>query len=478
MSSLATPPPVPTGVIRRLATEIRAERAAEVPLPPGELRPSVERTRRFVRDPLPVLLEAYREHGPVFSLRLVSTPVVFMLGPAANHYMLVSHASNFVWRDGSLGDLIPLLGDGLLTTDGPLHQQARRIMLPAFHHEHIAASVDTMVEETLRALDDWRPGERLDLYMWTRRLALRIAMRALLGLDPDAGGGRIDLADEWERGLDYYGRDYLVQFMRGPGTPWHRMRQARRTLDRLLEDEIARRRRSRERGEDVLSLLLDARDEDGAAMPDELLRDQLKTLLFAGHDTTTATVAFLFYELARSPATLARLLEEQDRVLGDRLPEAADISSGLSVLDMAVDETLRLYPPAWVGPRRALQTYEFEGTRVPGGVHVDYCSWASHRLPEVFPEPEAFIPDRFSPEAKAKLPKGAYVPFGGGSRTCIGMRFGLIEVKTIAALILRRARLELEPGFTMRIRKMPTLGPVGGLPMTVRERGLPAPLAA
>jgi cytochrome P450 len=143
----------------------------------------------------------------------------------------------------------------------------------------------------------------------------------------------------------------------------------------------------------------------------------------------------------------------------------------LARLDMALDETLRMYPPAWIGPRRSIEPFELCGLQVPGGVFVNYCSWASHHLAEVFPEPAQFRPERFAPEAKAALPKGAYVPFGGGSRTCIGMRFGQLEVKAIAAGILRRFRLELEdPELVPSIRQMPTLSPRGGLPVVVRAR--------
>jgi cytochrome P450 len=140
---------------------------------------------------------------------------------------------------------------------------------------------------------------------------------------------------------------------------------------------------------------------------------------------------------------------------------------------MVLDEVLRLYPPAWIGPRRAVRDFEFAGHTVPAGAHVNYCSWASHRLPEVFPEPEAFIPERFTRERKAALPRGAYVPFGGGSRICIGKRFGQTEVKLVATMLLQRLRLELLPGRTMTVRQMPTLSPDGGLPMRVRERALP-----
>ena len=200
------------------------------------------------------------------------------------------------WRDGGLGDLIPLLGDGLLTTDGDYHKRARRIMLPAFHRERIAAAAGTVVEEVERALEPWQPGGRVPLYSWTRHLSLRIAMRALFGFDPD----RIDLdmAEEFERVLGFWGRDYTAQMLRGPATPWRQMLDARARLDRVILAEIDRRRESGERGEDILSLLLDASDEDGSTLSRQELRDQVMTLLFAGHDTTTSTVAFLFYELA------------------------------------------------------------------------------------------------------------------------------------------------------------------------------------
>jgi cytochrome P450 len=137
---------------------------------------------------------------------------------------------------------------------------------------------------------------------------------------------------------------------------------------------------------------------------------------------------------------------------------------------MALDETLRLYPPAWIGPRRAVETFEFAGQHVPARAYVAYCSWASHRLPDVFPDPDAFVPARFSPERKAALPKGAYVPFGAGSRTCIGMRFGQLEIKAVATQLLQRFRPELPEGHSLHVRQMPTLGPEDGLPMILRER--------
>jgi cytochrome P450 len=453
--SLVGPPPVSTNPLLRLWGDLQKEREAPVPFPPGDTKPSLQRTQRFAADPLSLLLDAYERYGPIFTLRIFHGRVVFMLGPEANHFITVSHADHFTWRDGHMGDLMPLLGDGLLTIDGEFHKRSRRIMLPAFHREQIAAARSTMVEETERALAGWRDGHVVDLYSWTRHVAMRVAMRALFGIDPDGGlAQRTDAAEQFEDALGFWSRDYFLQILRGPRTPWAQMLDARGRLDAIIFDEITRRRRTGERGEDILSLLLDAADEDGTQLTDEQVRDEVMTLLFAGHDTTTSTVAFLFYELARHPEWAERLASSEDEQL----------------LEMALDETLRLWPAAWVGPRRAAKTFVFDGVPVPAGAPVNYSSWASHRLPDVWEAPHAFRPERFSPEAKAKLPKGAYVPFGGGSRTCIGMRFGQLEIRTIASAILRDWDVRLVDGYELRVRQMPTIGPKGGLPVVLQRR--------
>src|SRR5580693_566916 len=294
-----------------MLSDLRDERAATVPFPPGETRFSMTRTRRFANHPLPVLLDAYERFGPIFTLRVFHSNVVFMLGPAANHYITVSHASNFTWRDSHFRDLIGLMGDGLLTIDGEFHRRSRLIMLPAFHREHIAASAEAVIEETTRALDELTPGAHIDLYTWTRRLAVRVAMRALFGLDPDGQQARaIDAAGLFEEALSFYSTDYFLRVLRGRYSPWARLQRAARKLDTLIYAEISRRRATGARGQDILSLLLDAHDEDGNTLTDTQIRDEVMTLLFAGHDTTTSTVAFMFHELARHPAIVERLLAE------------------------------------------------------------------------------------------------------------------------------------------------------------------------
>jgi cytochrome P450 len=462
-----------------MLSDLRDERTAGVPFPPGETRPSLLRTRRFAGEPLEMLLEGYERFGPVFTLRIFHSNVVFMLGPAANHYITVSHASNFLWRESHFRDLIGLMGDGLLTIDGDFHRRSRRIMLPAFHREHILASADTVTGEVECAVEQLALGATVDLYQWTRHLAVRVAMRSLFGVDPDGEKARaIDAAALFEEALAFYSSEYVLRVLRGRFSPWERMQRAARKLDELIYSEIRTRRASGERGLDILSLLLDASDEDGNTLSDVQIRDEVMTLLFAGHDTTTSTVSFMFYELARHPEIVARLLAEQDAMLVDGRPTAAQLVSGeLPQLEMVFEETLRKYPPAWIGPRRAVEAFEFEGHTVPARAFVNYCSWASHHLPDVFAEPDEFRPERFTPEARAALPKGAYVPFGGGSRTCIGMRFGQLEVRAIASMILARATLALPEGFELQIRQMPTISPKRGLPLRVRPRTAIAPAA-
>ena len=465
------PHPVTHNPLVRIGLDLRDEWRARGHFPPGRTGFSARRTYGIVHDPLPILLGCYEEYGPVFSTRLFHGKQVWMLGPEANNYVLVSHPQNFVWRDGSFGDLIPLLGDGLLTIDGDYHDRARRIMMPAFHSEQIEESHRTMAAEAAAAMDGWRDGDVVDIYDWMRNLAMRIAMRALLGLDPDSDHHGEDAAHHFEIALGFYGTDVPQRIARGPRTAWRRMMRSRAVLDEIVFGEIARRRAHPDDERlDILSLLISAEDEDGSQLSDSEIRDQVMTLMFAGHDTSTSTVSFQLYELARNPESRERLCDELDSVLGGEAPDMSTLHRELPYLDMVTDETLRLYPPAWIGPRRATRTFEFAGHEVPEGAYVNYCSWASHRLPHVFEEPNAFVPERFTKERKTALPRGAYVPFGSGSRICIGKRFGQTEVKLVTAIALQRFDFELLPGHEMTVRQMPTLGPKGGLPMRIRTR--------
>jgi cytochrome P450 len=469
MAPVARPPEMSGNPVRRVVGDLWEEWRERGKFPPGRTDFSWARTHQIAHDPLPLLLSAYEEFGPIFSLRLLHSRVVFMLGPEANHFVTVGHPENFHWRESSFGDLIPLLGDGLLTVDEGYHDRAREIMMPAFHREQVAAATEAMTIEADQAIGALPVGEVVDVYEWMRNLAMRIAMRALLGLDPDEAGKGAAAAHHFERALGYYGIDFHLRLVRGPGSPWRRLVRSRAVLDEIVFGEIARRRARPDSGRrDILSLLVAARGSGGEEFSDREIRDQVMTLMFAGHDTSTSTLTFMLHELARHPEATRRLRDEQDRVLGGASPSAQQLEKDMPYLDMVLDEVLRLYPPAWIGPRRAVREFEFGGCTVPRDAYVNYCSWASHRLPEVFPEPEAFIPERFTRERKAALPRGAYVPFGGGSRICIGKRFGQTEVKLVATKLLQRLRHEALPGRTVTIRQMPTLSPKEGLPMRIQ----------
>jgi cytochrome P450 len=286
-----------------------------------------------------------------------------------------------------------------------------------------------------------------------------------------AAGRERTLAHAFETSLSIHGEPVLLQLLPGPGTPLSRAIAARRTLDRGVRAEIDERRRCGDPGRGVLGLLLSATDDAGTPLSAGAVRDQAVTLLFAGHDTTTTTFTFLVHELGRNPDAREAVEDELDHTLAGRDPAAADLDGqAMPALERSLKETLRRYPAAWVGPRRTTRDVTLGGVRVPAEIGVHYSSWATHHLPQLYPEPFRFDPDRFLPEREAALPRGAYVPFGGGSRMCLGKRFGEYELRVLAAVLLSRFRLEPLSHDPPRVVTTPTLGPKGGLRFVVRNR--------
>lgn len=446
-------------------------RAITLPPPPGETSFSLARARRFVEDPLGLMLDSYDRFGPVFTLRLANLKVTFMLGPEATHHITVANSSNFTWGDSLLREFLPVLGEGLFLTDGEDHDRARRIMLPAFGRAHVTSSLVAMVEETEAALDDFEVGSTIDLYAWSRRHTLRLLMRALLGLDPTSERTSVTKIAACLDVVEEFHRYFLLRAARGPLTPWARLQRAMRELDKLLSEEIADRRASGHRGSDILSLLLEADAGSEQQLADNEVRDHMKTLLFSGQDSTTSTFSLMFYEIASNPDIRRRLAEEHRKAFPAARPTAEQLAAGdLDYLDMVLDETLRRYAPPFLGPRRPRQHFEFGGYTIPAGSHIAYSMWATHHLPDLYPEPFEFRPERFTAEARAARPKGAYAPFGGGQRTCAGMRFAQAQVRTVAALIQSRFTLRLPPGFRLELSQLPTVSPKHGLPMVIGER--------
>ena len=468
----APPAPMKIGLVNRIAEDVRRERRIRrrASLPPGSVAPSFANTRRIISDPLGLLLEHERRFGPVFTIRLLHEPIVWAIGAEVNHQILVSDFDAFQWREGRFADLWPLLGDGLLNTDGAYHRDFRMLMLPAFHREYVERATATMIEEALAAVERLEEGQVVEVYHWVRELALRIALRGLLGFDVTGGRERL-LAQAFEASLAIHGEPIPLQLLPLPRFPLARAIAARRALDQLVRAEIEERRRRGDPGHGLLGLLLAATDETGAPLPTGVVRDQAVTLLFAGHDTTTTTFTFLVYELGRNPAVRDAVEAELARVVGRRAPAAGELDGhALAVLERALKETLRCYPAAWVGPRRAARDVTLGGVPVPAEIGVQYSSWATHHLPQLYPDPFRFDPDRFLPEREAALPRGAYIPFGGGSRMCLGKRFGEYELRTLAAVLFTRVRFEPCSTEPPRIVTTPTLGPKDGLRFSVRAR--------
>jgi retinoid hydroxylase len=456
----------------RIADDVRRERRVRrrARLPPGSIAPSVAHTARVISDPLGLLLEHERRYGPVFTIRLLHEPVVWAIGAEANHQILVSEFDAFQWREGRFADLWPLLGDGLLNTDGAYHRDFRRLLLPAFSRDHVESVAGTIVEEAVAAAESLEHGQVVELYGWVRKLAMRIALRALIGIDAAEGRER-ELAAAFEQSLAIHGEPVPLQLLPLPGTPLGRAIRARTRLAATVRAEIDARRRRGDPGDGVLGMLLSATDDTGAPLHPDVVRDQTITLLFAGHDTTTTTFTFMAHELARNPVALSALEDELDAKLTTRAPAAADLDGqALPVLERSLKETLRRYPAAWVGPRRTTRDVTLAGVPVPAEIGVHYSSWVTHHLPQLYPDPFRFDPDRFLPEREAVLPKGAYVPFGGGSRMCLGKRFGEYELRALAAVVFGRVRLEPMSARQPRVATTPTLGPKGGLRFVVRAR--------
>jgi len=466
------PAPMQIGLVSRIVGDLERERRIRRhgELPPGSTAPSWSNTARIISDPLGLLLEHERRFGPVFTIRLLHEPIVWAIGAEVNHQILVSEFDAFQWREGRFADLWPLLGDGLLNTDGSYHRDFRMLLLPAFHREYIAGVAQTMIDEAVAAAERLREGQTVEIYHWVRELALRIALRALLGMDA-TGGREQALASAFERSLSIHGEPVLLQMLPFPRMPLARAIAARGALDEVVRAEIEERRRRGDPGRGVLGLLLSATDGAGAPLSTSAVRDQAVTLLFAGHDTTTTTFTFLVHELGRHPHLRAAVEDELDRVLGPRDPTPQELDGqALPVLERSLKETLRRYPAAWVGPRRTTREVTLAGVRIPAEIGVHYSSWATHHLPQLYPDPFRFDPDRFLPEREATLPRGAYVPFGGGSRMCLGKRFGEYELRALAAVLFRRVRLEPVSREVPRVATTPTLGPKGGLRFVVRAR--------
>jgi cytochrome P450 len=423
------------------------------------------------RNPLSFFTTLVHTYGPLVHLRSNGDHLYLVTEPRHVRDILVTHQRAFKKGRG-LERSKALLGEGLLTSEGEAHLRQRRLIQPAFHKDRIAAYGATMTDYARRTTARWHDGGTIDAADEMMRLTLAIVGKTLFDTDvesqaKDVGEAMAAVMDSfWLRMLPF--ADAIERL---PIPTLRRGREARATLDRIIYQMIAERRRTPGDRGDLLSMLLLAQDEEDSdrGMSDRQVRDEAMTIFLAGHETTANALAWTWYLLAGDPAIEARVHDEVDRVLGGRTPTTADIPA-LGFVERVVTESMRLYPPAWIIGRRAVESYRIDDYEVPARSILVVSPYLTQRDAKLFPDPDRFDPDRWTPEFKAALPPFAYFPFGGGTRRCIGESFAMMELVLVVSTIAQRWRLRLVPGHPVVPQPVVTLRLKHGFKVTTLAR--------
>lgn len=423
-------------------------------------------------DPLQSFLRWHREVGDVVRLRAGGVTIHLFAHPRHIRAILAERAREVTKPVPGRRALARVLGHGLLVSEGSFWLRQRRIAQPAFHKRRLDAFAERMVAASADLAREWearaRREESFDLAKDMMRLTLRIVQETLLGATSLADADRIGEA------VTVVLEDTNQLIARGFGLPdWLRLpRQRRFTRSLEVLDEVVRRlireRRGKPPQDDLLSMLLEASDEEtGERMSDQQLRDEVMTIFLAGHETTANALSWTFYLLGLHPEADRALANELGAVLGDRDPTASDAAS-LDYTRMVLQESMRLYPPAWLMARAPIEDLEIDGYYIPAGSRIFLMPWVTHRHPELWPDPEGFDPERFR-DAKA-IDRFAYFPFGGGPRICIGNAFAMMEASLVLATLAKRFHLELDPAHRVEPEPLITLRPKGGVRVRARPR--------
>jgi cytochrome P450 len=421
------------------------------------------------RDPLHYTLQWVREYGDVVGWQFGPFPAITVNHPDLIEQVLVTQVQNFVkssvYRRG-----LRILGNGLLTSEGEFWQRQRRLVQPAFHQERIAAYAQVMVAYANQLLNQWQDGEIRDIHQEMMSLTSQIASKTLFDVDITEETEGVQAA--LNAVMDFNAQlsnQYLV-----PGwvpTPSNlRYQRAIQQLDAIIYRIIEQRRASGKDTGDLLSMLLQIRDEsDGTQMSDQQVRDETMTLFLAGHETTANALTWLWFLLSQHPQVEAKLQEELKAVLASRTPSVADIRQ-LRYTERVVLEAMRLYPPVWGMSRVALHDCLLGEYNVKAGTTVFVCQWAMHRDPRFYENPEVFHPDRWADNLLKKLPTFAYFPFGGGQRICIGKAFAMMEAVLLVATIAQTFRLTLQAEHPVTTQPSLSLRPKYGMKMLLSCR--------
>jgi cytochrome P450 len=421
------------------------------------------------KDPLGFFSRMAAEYDGV-SLMSIGMEKVFLLNdPNALEHIFVTNWRGYR-KSNFYNKVRPLFGNGIATSEGEFWRRQRQLMNPAFHRDSLQR-IGTIMRDTAAAkVTEWRErpdGQTADISAEITNLSLAIVMESLFGADAaehtDAIAEAVDtMLEICER------RVWALPDLHGhPVSPLYwRHRRARATLDRIMYDIIERRCQTGEAGQDLLGMLLSARDpETGEAMTNEQLRDETTTLLVTGHESTANAIAWVFYTLAQHPEIEAKVRTEIEQVCGGATPSDEDLQE-LSYQRMVISEVMRLYPPAWTVSRTALEDDVINGYSVPAGSTVMVSPYVIHRNPRYWPDPDKFDPTRFLPEQQEQRPKFSYIAFGGGPRSCIGSNFAMMEMQIIITMLLQAFRLDLAPQPPIERQAVVSIRPKRGIRFT------------
>ena len=431
-------------------------------VPPGPKLPAAVQTLRWAVRPTALLERCLLEHGERFTLRLSALGEVVFLADPADIKRVFTATPELVRAGEGNRILEPVVGPrSVLLLDGAAHIRERRMLLPSFHGRRVAEYAGIVAAVADRHIDRWPVRRPFTLRPRMQAITLEVIMRAVFGVEEAPALSRLGglLAAMLDAGARHPVLTMVPGLRRdlGPWSPWGRFKRARAAVDAEVFAEIHRRRQRNEApGGDVLSLLLDARDEDGRAMSDAEVRDELVTLLMAGHETTATALAWALERLVRHPEALARLTGDVEH--GDD-----------AYLDAVVKETLRLRPVLSIVVRRLAAPMAMNGHVLPAGTHVAPCIYLTHRLPRLYLDPAAFRPERFlAPNAPATY---GWIPFGGGTRRCLGAGFATLEMTEVLRAVVRRTRLRPATPDSERVRRRAvTLAPAGDALAIMSER--------
>ena len=439
---------------------------------------SLRNSLRFAHNPITVLNENTQHYGHTYRFHLGGfLPGILTTDPGLiQHILQRQHRS---WRKSPVQTelLGEFLGNGLLTSDGEYWLRQRRLIQPGFHRARLEALSGIMLKEVDDFLDNrFEPAIRkstlVDLAPLMMELAFRVVAKSLF--TTDLREEDVQLLSRNVTAIQAYimrtlRQPYLMPWFRLSGQA-HRHKELSRQSDLTIMRYIQARRQSGVRNDDLLQMLLDARYEDtGQGMTDQQLMEEAAILFVAGHETTANALSWTWYLLSQHPSVVSRLREEFDSVLGGRPPVFADLPR-LQYSMQVIEESMRLYPPAWITDRLAVEDNEYEGLFLPKGSRVVAYIYGVHHRPDLWPDPEAFRPERFAREEKGAYHSFAYMPFGGGPRQCIGNNFALMEIQLILLRMLSRYDMELDPGHEIGLEPLVTLRPRFGMRMIVKNR--------